>query len=90
MPIPSHLCPHCLAKDHLRLWAPTPLALGHTHTPRISKAEQVHIKDNAAHVGGGHMGVCYALIRCLSQLEVSLSGVSSGLSALATCNADMW
>ena len=49
MPIPSHLRPHCLAKDRLRLWAPAPLALGHTHTPGISEAEQVHVKDTMLH-----------------------------------------
>ena len=34
--------------------------------------------------------VCYARTRCSSRHEVSLSGVGSGLSALATCDADMW
>ena len=33
---------------------------------------------------------CYALTGRSSRLEVSLSGVGSGLSALATCDADMW
>ena len=33
---------------------------------------------------------CYALTGHLSRREVSLSGVASGLSALATCNTDMW
>ena len=33
---------------------------------------------------------CYARTGRLSQREVSLSGVGSGLSALATCDADMW
>ena len=33
---------------------------------------------------------CYALTGCSSRREVSLSGVGSGLSALATCDADMW
>lgn len=59
-PIPSHLRPHCLAKDHLRLWAPTPLALGHTHTPGISKAEQVHIKDTMLHTWEEDTWVSYS------------------------------
>ena len=33
---------------------------------------------------------CYALTGRSSRLEVSLSGVGSGLSALATCDADVW
>ena len=33
---------------------------------------------------------CYALTGRSSRREVSLSGVGSGLSALATCDADMW
>ena len=33
---------------------------------------------------------CYALTGRSSRREVSLSGVSAGLSALATCDADMW
>ena len=33
---------------------------------------------------------CYAWTRCSPQLEVSWSGINSGLSALATCDADMW
>ena len=33
---------------------------------------------------------CYALTGRSSQREVSLSGVGAGLSALATCDADMW
>ena len=33
---------------------------------------------------------CYAWTGRSSRREVSLSGVGSGLSALATCNADMW
>ena len=33
---------------------------------------------------------CYALTGRSSLLETSLSGVGSGLSALATCDADMW
>ena len=33
---------------------------------------------------------CYALTGHSSQCEVSWSGVSSGLSAPATCDADMW
>ena len=39
-----------------------------------------------------HLGVfeCYALTGCLLQLEVSWSGVGSGLFALATCDAGMW
>ena len=34
--------------------------------------------------------LCYTLTGCSSRREVSLSGVGSGLSALATCNAGMW
>ena len=34
--------------------------------------------------------VCYALTGRSSRREVSLSGVGSGLSALATCDADVW
>ena len=33
---------------------------------------------------------CYAQTGHSPQREVSLSGVGSGLSALATCDADMW
>ena len=33
---------------------------------------------------------CYALTGRSSRHEVSLSGVGSGISALATCDADMW
>ena len=33
---------------------------------------------------------CYARTGHSSRLEVSWSGVDSGLSALATCDADMW
>ena len=33
---------------------------------------------------------CYARTGRSSRQEVSLSGVGSGLSALATCDADMW
>ena len=35
-------------------------------------------------------GNCYALTGHSSQREASWSGVGSGLSALATCDADMW
>ena len=35
-------------------------------------------------------GFCYALTGRSSRREVSLSGVGSGLSALATCDADTW
>ena len=35
-------------------------------------------------------GECYALTGRSSRREVSWSGVVSGLSALATCDADMW
>ena len=34
--------------------------------------------------------MCYALTGRSSRREVSLSGVGSGLSALATCDAGMW
>ena len=34
--------------------------------------------------------LCYTLTGRSSRREVSLSGVGSGLSALATCNAGMW
>ena len=34
--------------------------------------------------------LCYALTGCSSLQEVSLSGIGSGLSALATCDADVW
>ena len=37
-----------------------------------------------------HVRHCYALTRRSSRREVSLSGVGSGLSALATCDADVW
>ena len=33
---------------------------------------------------------CYALTGHLSLLGISLSGIGSGLSALATCDADVW
>ena len=33
---------------------------------------------------------CYTLTGRSSRLEVFLSGVGSGLSALATCDADVW
>ena len=39
---------------------------------------------------GSRFGGCYALTGRSSRREVSLSGVGSGLSALATCDADMW
>ena len=35
-------------------------------------------------------GVCYALAERSPWLEVSWCGIGSGLSALATCDADMW
>ena len=34
--------------------------------------------------------ICYARTGRSSQLEVFWSGVGSGTSALATCDADMW
>ena len=58
-----------------------------------SLPNSVLVMDNAAihRVDGIHeMIKCYARTGCLSRREVSLSGISSGLSALATCDADMW
>ena len=40
--------------------------------------------------GGGRSQWCYALTGRSSRHEMSLSGVISGLSALATCDADVW
>ena len=48
-PVPSHLRPHCLAKDRLRQWAPAPLVLGQAGTPGSSGVEQERVKDTMLH-----------------------------------------
>ena len=48
-PAPSHLRPHCLAKDRLRQWAPAPLVLGQAGTPGSSGVEQERVKDTMLH-----------------------------------------
>ena len=40
--------------------------------------------------GSMHLGACYARTGRSSRREASWSGVVSGTSALATCDADMW
>ena len=48
-PIPSHLRPHCLAKDRLRLWTPASPAPRLTNTPGLSRAEQDRVKETMLH-----------------------------------------
>ena len=49
-----------------------------------------YLKQKLRHQRAKRLGRCYALTGHSSRREVSLSGVGSGLSALATCDADMW
>ena len=46
--------------------------------------------DECCMVVGLEAPDCYAWTGRSSRREVSLSGVGSGLSALVTCDADMW
>ena len=54
-------------------------------TPLTVELVEPRVEPHSLHVIG-----CYARTGRSSQREVSLSGVSVGISALATCDADMW
>jgi hypothetical protein len=48
-PMPSHLCPHCLAQDRLQQWTPASTHPTAPSSSTLSKAEHKHIKDTMAH-----------------------------------------
>lgn len=60
MPTPSHLHPHCLAKDWLRLWAPTNPNSRSTDGSRISNTEHERVKDTMLHAWEEEMQVSYS------------------------------
>ena len=59
----------------------TNVPISKTPTTKLTRAQQICTLEEA---------MCYALTRRSSRWEVSLSGIGSGLSALATCDADVW
>ena len=59
MPIPSHLCLHCLAKDKLWLWVPTNPTSRSADRSRISDAEHERVKDTMLHAWEEEMWVSY-------------------------------
>ena len=48
-PTPSHLRPHCLARDRIRRWKPATPAVRPAGAPAISEAEQERVKDTMLH-----------------------------------------
>ena len=57
--------------------------------PSFEDPEWEFLRQNMLDANQGDPA-CYARTGRLSRLEVSWSGVGSVLSALATCDADMW
>ena len=58
-PNPSHLRPHCLAKDRLRLWTPASCIPNPTGAPPISEAERERIKNTMIHAWEEDTRVAY-------------------------------
>ena len=84
MPVPSHLCPHCLAKDHLRQWAPAPLVLGQAGTPGSSGVEQERVKDTMLHAWEEDTWVSYGAGLLMWHCFCNVKGVPESERALTT------
>lgn len=48
-PAPSHLRPHCLAKDRLRLWIPVTPNVPPNGSPALNESERERVKDTMIH-----------------------------------------
>ena len=48
-PLPSDLCPHCLARDRLQRWTPASKPSSAPSDSMLDEAEQEHIKDTMVH-----------------------------------------
>ena len=83
-PIPSHLRPHCLAKDRLRQWAPAPLVLGQASTPGSSSAEQERVKDTMLHAWEEDMRVSYSAGLLMWHCFCDMKGMPKSERALTT------
>ena len=83
-PVPSHLHPHCLAKDHLRQWAPAPLILGQTCMPGSSSAEQACVKDTMLHVWEEDTQVSYSTGLLMWHCFCDMKGMPESERALTT------
>lgn len=58
-PTPSDLCPHCLAKDRLRLWLPPPNCPTTVTSLALNGEEQERVKDTMVHAWEEETGMSY-------------------------------
>ena len=58
-PIPSHLHPHCLARDRLGQWIPAPNPAAEPSAPGVTNLERKRIKDTMIHAWEEDTRVAY-------------------------------
>ena len=83
-PTPSHLRPHCLAKDRLRLWSPTSHAPVPDGTPAISEAERERVKEIMLHAWEEDTCVSYGAGLLMWHCFCDEKGISKEARAPAT------
>ena len=83
-PTPSHLRPHCLAKDRLKLWTPAPPAPSQGGTPTISEGECKRIKSTMLHVWEEDTQVVYGAGLLMWHCFCDENGTSEEARAPAT------
>jgi hypothetical protein len=83
-PVPSRLCPHCLAKDRLRLWiSPAPIPIP-ANSPMLSEIERERVKDTMIHAWEEDTRVAYGAGLLMWHCFCDEKGISEEVRAPAT------